>query len=534
MKRLLTILLLAAGTAHGQINNPVTAGSLGLGWSALTNAQSSLYSGTATQLLGYVAETNPSGSGLTGFNVMAYTNTNTLVIPANLLIAEDAVPAPRNARNVTVQGLVTIQAPFSSPSTIYANNSIAATDASTYTNTLLTWSSNTATFATNVSVAGSLTVGSFTTTTPSTWALDATQTAAATNGRLTLPSNANVIRLTNNNAISSVTNGVLGAFYYLVNQATNAVTISNVGGITIDGAQNLTLSPNESATLIATGATNVSVANRGDLTDVALGGTANTAPSQTASSGSSLMTRQLSDDRYSGLNEVLEELSRPPMTLGATIVEAANSGSGFIAWTRQQNQVAQLNTTVATNSPAGYSRAGFYQWAMTAGAHANTPLSRGWTCGFILNSQTDSVGGLSTSIGFGVPTAYQGGALTNRGLRVTFTGNGTGHTVTAAAHNGTNEVVATNSIASGGMEAGTVVRWTPVNAAGVATTNSTLAVYGRATNGSPVLITQLTLTNSIGASQAVGSLLAFVAHSSTNSPTYVANFEISGFTTKWH
>jgi hypothetical protein len=160
--------------------------------------------------------------------------------------------------------------------------------------------SNTATFATNVSIAGSLTVGSFTTTTPSTWALDATQTAAATNGRLTLPSNANVIRLTNNNAISSVTNGVLGAFYYLVNQATNAVTISNVGGITIDGAQNLTLSPNESATLVATGPTNVSVANRGDLTDVALGGTANTAPSQTASSGSSLMTRDLGDVRYGG------------------------------------------------------------------------------------------------------------------------------------------------------------------------------------------------------------------------------------------
>jgi len=154
-----------------------------------------------------------------------------------------------------------------------------------------------ATFNTNVTVNGSLSVGSLTTTTPSTWALDATQTAAATNGVLTLPSNANVIRLTNNNSISSVTNGVLGAFYYLVNQATNAVTISNVGGITIDGAQNLTLSPNESATLVATGPTNVSVVNRGDLTDVALGGTANTAPSQTASSGSSLMTRNLYDER---------------------------------------------------------------------------------------------------------------------------------------------------------------------------------------------------------------------------------------------
>jgi hypothetical protein len=51
-----------------------------------------------------------------------------------------------------------------------------------------------ATFSTNVTVNGNLSVGSFTTTTPSTWALDATQTAAATNGILDLPSNANVIR----------------------------------------------------------------------------------------------------------------------------------------------------------------------------------------------------------------------------------------------------------------------------------------------------------------------------------------------------
>jgi hypothetical protein len=300
MNRLLTILLLAAATtAHGQINNPPTPSSIGLGWSALTNAQSTLYSGQATRLLGYAPEIVASSTNPTGFNVLAYTNTNGLVIPANILIGEDQTPGgPRNARNVTVNGAVTIQYPYSSPTTIYGNNSILATDASTYTNTLATWNSNTVTFATNVSVAGSLSVGSLTTTTPSTWALDATQTAAATNGVLALPSNANVIRLTNNNAISSVTNGVLGAFYYLVNQATNAVTISNVGGITVDGAQNLTLSPNESATLVATGATNASVANRGDLTDVALGGTANTAPSQTASSGSSLMTRDLGDARY--------------------------------------------------------------------------------------------------------------------------------------------------------------------------------------------------------------------------------------------
>jgi hypothetical protein len=158
--------------------------------------------------------------------------------------------------------------------------------------------SNAATFATNVTVNGNLSVGSFTTTTPSTWALDATQTAAATNGVLDLPSNANVIRLTNNNAISGVSGGVLGAFYYLVNQTTNAVTISNVGGITVQGGTSLTLGANQAATLVATGATNASVAARGDLTDVTLGGTLNIAPAQTADSGASLMTRDLSDERY--------------------------------------------------------------------------------------------------------------------------------------------------------------------------------------------------------------------------------------------
>jgi hypothetical protein len=136
-------------------------------------------------------------------------------------------------------------------------------------NDIFSWNSTNATFpvpvsfSTNVTVNGNLSVGSFTTTTPSTWALDATQTAAATTGILALPSNANVIRLTNNNAISGVSGGVLGAFYYLVNQTTNAVTISNVGGITVQGGTPLTLGVNEAATLVATAATNVSVVNRG-------------------------------------------------------------------------------------------------------------------------------------------------------------------------------------------------------------------------------------------------------------------------------
>jgi hypothetical protein len=173
--------------------------------------------------------------------------------------------------------------------------------------------SNTAAFATNVSVAGNLTVKSLVTSDPVNIILDATQTSAATNGVLTLPDNANLIRLTNNNAISAVTNGRLGSFYYLVNQATNAVILSNVGGITIDGATNFTLAPNESATLVALGPTNISVANRGGLEtnnnvtfsnitatgtlavtgNATLSGTDNLAPSQTNTSSAHLMTRDL-------------------------------------------------------------------------------------------------------------------------------------------------------------------------------------------------------------------------------------------------
>ena len=159
MNRLLTILLLLGATAHGQIDNPPTPSSIGLGWPALTNPQSSLYSGEATRLLGYAPEIAASSTNPTGFNVLAYTNTNGLVIPANILIGEDQTSGgPRNARNVTVNGAVTIQYPYSSPTTIYGNNSILATDASTYTNTLATWNSNTVTFATNVTVGGALAV----------------------------------------------------------------------------------------------------------------------------------------------------------------------------------------------------------------------------------------------------------------------------------------------------------------------------------------------------------------------------------------
>ena len=287
MNRLLTILLLLGATAHGQINNPPTS----------VNIVDATATGRAV-----LTATN-AAAARTSLDLGGFRKTDGEVF-AEIYSGEDLrIVAGDSIEFYEAFGFGgTNAAAFASDSR--ASLGLGATwltntSATNFRTAIGLGATNDVTFS-NVTVNGNISVGSLTTTTPSTWALDATQTAAATNGRLTLPSNANVIRLTNNNAISSVTNGVLGAFYFIVNQATNAVTISNVGGITIDGAQNLTLSPNESATLVATGATNASVAARGDLNDVALGGTANTAPSQTASSGSSLMTRDLGDTRYGG------------------------------------------------------------------------------------------------------------------------------------------------------------------------------------------------------------------------------------------
>jgi len=232
------LLLVAVTTAYGQINNPVTAGSLGLGpTNDVSFSRLSLSNGASTNLAITLGATN-RGFFATGG-------------PERIITKVAGVEAFAVYSN-TIETGAGVSATFAS--NVLVSGTLSAANLA-FTNVSFT---NPVTFATNVSVAGSLSVGSFTTTTPSTWALDATQTAAATNGVLTLPSNANVLRLTNSNTISAISNGVLGACYFLLNQSTNDVIISNSAKITTRGATNITLGTNQSATLISTTATNAS------------------------------------------------------------------------------------------------------------------------------------------------------------------------------------------------------------------------------------------------------------------------------------
>jgi hypothetical protein len=216
-------------------NAATTRTNLGLGTAATNEASAfqpasanltNLASNNAASLTNFPAlllRTNGSAAGLTNFPTLNQNTTGT-------------------ASNVT--GVVAI-----------ANGGTGATNASNARTALGLGETNNVTFS-NVTANGTLTVKSLATTDPVSWALDAVQIAADTNGVIALPDTANILRLTNANTISAVSNGRLGAFYFLLNQSGTNVVISNSATITARGATNITLGANESATLITTTTTN--------------------------------------------------------------------------------------------------------------------------------------------------------------------------------------------------------------------------------------------------------------------------------------
>lgn len=478
MNRLLTILLLLGATAHGQIDNPPTS----------VNIVDSTATGRAV-LTATNAAAAATAVGLGATNDVTFSN----ITASGIITAKDSTGgAATNSTlargiqwtNLGGGGVAAIYGSYPGVPQIYlavgATN--ALTDVATFRATGMTVNSNAivggtlavsnaATFSTNVTVNGNLSVGSLTTTTPSTWALDATQTAAATNGILALPSNANVIRLTNNNAISGVSGGVLGAFYYLVNQTTNAVTISNVGGITVQGGTSLTLGANQAATLVATGATNASVAARGDLTDVALGGTANTAPSQTASSGSSLMTRDLGDVRYLGLKSHSINFAQ----FAAVTANGGSSGSFRGAW------------QIFTETNASSFATAYGEWAFLLGLSLNeryVNFSNPFSVSFSRTIQPAGAlprAGLTQYVQLGRDVGAintTNSKLAQKGVGIQFASNG----LTPFVHNGTS-LTDGSAITNISAYNRFVLRWVPATA---------FEVYGVVNGSEPVLLGSVT------------------------------------------
>lgn len=109
------------------------------------------------------------------------------------------------------------------------------------------------------SITETLTVGSLATAAPVAWALDSVQTAAAAGGTLTLPNNANVLRITATTTISAIANGRLGAFYFVINESGGNLQLTHSANLTVRGAANLTLGTNQTCTILCRTATTASV-----------------------------------------------------------------------------------------------------------------------------------------------------------------------------------------------------------------------------------------------------------------------------------
>jgi hypothetical protein len=202
MNRLLTILLLAVGTAYGQINNPPTSVNIvdatATGRAVLT-ATNAAAAATAVGL----GTTNDvqfnkalSQSSVIGGGVDAFLHIVTLG-QGEIQIGWGSGDVEMDELALTLeQADWKFYKPFSVPNAtnraiIRTNLELGAANNVTFSNITASGTlgvSDAATFSTNVTVNGNLSVGSLTTTTPSTWALDATETAAATNGVLDLPS----------------------------------------------------------------------------------------------------------------------------------------------------------------------------------------------------------------------------------------------------------------------------------------------------------------------------------------------------------
>jgi hypothetical protein len=157
---------------------------------------------------------------------------------------------------------------------------------------------------------------------------------------------------------------------------TNAVTFSNITA---------------SGTLTATG-------------NATLNGVGNTAPSQTASSGSSLMTRDLSDGRYFGFSQLFyEKQDFSTAGTGATNGGGISASRGNVRYTAQSNNlsgamwIASVKRGLYTTTGNSTATEGYGVYALAPNAVSGTDTVFGIFYGSALANGVSSFEPLSTN-----------------------------------------------------------------------------------------------------------------------------------------
>jgi hypothetical protein len=281
-----------------------------------------------------------------------------------------------------------------------------------------------------------------------------------------LAQNIGIVTATNNNIVTGRT-GTL-TWTNALAFGTNAATVRTNLGL---GETNNVIFSNVTAsgTLTATG-------------NVTMSGTANTAPSQTASSGASLMTRELSDVRYLGLKSHWLNFA----TFTTRTASGGVSSSSRGAW--------QIFTATNVSSFASaWAAWGYLLGLDPAQQHVN--FTNPFTISFSrLGSPTSLLrAGLFQYVQLGrdvITLSATNTKLAQKGLGIQFASNG----VTPFVHNGTT-LTDGSLITNISTYNRFVLRWVPATA---------FEVYGVANGSEPVLLGSVTsnLPSGISASDA--------------------------------
>lgn len=182
---------------------------------------------------------------------------------------------------------------------------------------------------------------------------------------------------------------------------------------------------------------------------------------------------------------------------------------------------------IPASTLSGYAKASIGSFNHLAGSAAGMPAKSGWMFSSMLASRGET--GMTTEFYFGTDGTETGGPLTQRALRVSIVGTGSGHNVTAAIHDGTAEVSDTGSITANECRY-IVIRWAPIGG-NTPSGGSSLAVYIGGPTGITRLVAKATLASSLGGVLFAGNTMSIVASSAATSPSYTTHFEIGGM--KW-
>jgi hypothetical protein len=211
------------------------------------------------------------------------------------------------------------------------------------------------------------------------------------------------------------------------------------------------------------------------------------------------------------------------LRLGDSLVTANNGTWSNWASTPNHSQ-KEWSCQQSASTASGWARASVYEFLFDTGSTNTTPANIPFVFRCYAALPAD---GLSTTFVWGSQLNEQGGALTARGLRFTASSSSGSNTLTCTlgVHNGTSEQTQTFSVTTAEIR-NLLFVWEP-SGTGSPALGSKFYVFSAGRSSAPSLRATLTTSAAFNSSFFAGSGFSVIAHSSSSTPAYSANWGLA-------